>query len=203
MKPKEPITPDWERIELDYRAGIKSTREIGSEHGLTHAGINKRAKKEGWDRDLKTRIHAKADAIVSKRVARMVSKEQLETDTEVVAVNADHIASIRISQQGKINTGIELVDLLTAQLIDIAGQRDDFEQIIEEITAEDKTAERAARLMKAVSLPTHASTAGNLANALKTLVSLQREAYGITSGQADPDGRDSPARGTNFVIVRP
>ena len=46
---------DWERIELDYRAGVKSLREIASEHGITEGAIRKRARRDGWERDLSVR----------------------------------------------------------------------------------------------------------------------------------------------------
>ena len=42
--------PDWEKIEADYRAGIKTLRQIAGEHGVTHGAINKRAKRDGWSR---------------------------------------------------------------------------------------------------------------------------------------------------------
>ena len=45
------LTPDWERIELDYRAGVKTLRQIAEEHGITHGAINKRAKRDGWARE--------------------------------------------------------------------------------------------------------------------------------------------------------
>lgn len=58
----ERITPDWERIEADYRAGLLSLREIGTKDGhVTEGAIRKRAKKLGWTRDLGARIQAKAD----------------------------------------------------------------------------------------------------------------------------------------------
>ena len=44
--------PDWERIELDYRAGIKSLRQIADEGGITEGAIRKRAKRDAWERDL-------------------------------------------------------------------------------------------------------------------------------------------------------
>jgi hypothetical protein len=56
-------TPDWDRIELDYRAGIKTLREIADEQGITHGAINKRAKRDGWVRDLSAKIRAKAPAV--------------------------------------------------------------------------------------------------------------------------------------------
>ncbi len=48
--PAKPVA-DWERIALDYRAGIKTLRQIAEEHGITHGAINKRAKRDGWERD--------------------------------------------------------------------------------------------------------------------------------------------------------
>lgn len=47
-KPK----PDWKQIEADYRAGQKTLRQMGAEHGLSHTAVNKRAKRDGWLRGL-------------------------------------------------------------------------------------------------------------------------------------------------------
>lgn len=49
------VAPDWERIEFDYRAGVRSLREIAGEHGISHVAINKRAKRDGWERERATR----------------------------------------------------------------------------------------------------------------------------------------------------
>lgn len=69
-------TPDWEAIESACRAGLMSIREIASQHGITHGAINKRAKRDGWERDLKAKVKAKADALVSKcEVSKQVSTE--------------------------------------------------------------------------------------------------------------------------------
>lgn len=59
-------TTDWEAVERDYRAGLLSVREIGLAHGVSHTAINKRAKKHGWDRDLKGKIRAKAEIRLSE-----------------------------------------------------------------------------------------------------------------------------------------
>ena len=52
VAPVQAKPTDWERIELDYRAGIKTLRQIADENGITHGAINKRAKRDGWERDL-------------------------------------------------------------------------------------------------------------------------------------------------------
>ena len=60
-----PVAVDWERIEIDFRAGVKSLREIAEASGTSHVNISKRAKKSGWVRDLSTKIQAKADELVN------------------------------------------------------------------------------------------------------------------------------------------
>lgn len=50
---------DWNAVELEYRAGIKSLKAIGNEFGVSDAGILKRAKRDGWERDLSARRHQK------------------------------------------------------------------------------------------------------------------------------------------------
>lgn len=47
---------DWEAIEREFRAGQLSIREIGRLYGLTDTAIRKKAKADGWDRDLTERV---------------------------------------------------------------------------------------------------------------------------------------------------
>ena len=42
---------DWEAVEREYRAGIRSLKDIGAEFGVSDAGIVKRAKRDGWERE--------------------------------------------------------------------------------------------------------------------------------------------------------
>ena len=55
-EPKKAI--DWERVEIDFRAGRMTLREIGAKHGVAHPSILKRAKRDSWDRDLQGKISA-------------------------------------------------------------------------------------------------------------------------------------------------
>lgn len=59
--------PDWEAIELAYRAGVLSIRELVGKYSISHQALSKRAKKDDWERDLKAKVQAKADALVAKR----------------------------------------------------------------------------------------------------------------------------------------
>lgn len=80
--------PDWERIELDYRAGIKSLRQIGEEHCISHPGIAKRAKASGWERDLAAKIQAKNGTLVTKSVVtKEVTTKNTVSEREVIETN--------------------------------------------------------------------------------------------------------------------
>jgi hypothetical protein len=48
-KPRE---PDWAWIEHEYRNGGRSLREIATDAGVSHQAISKRAKHDGWARQL-------------------------------------------------------------------------------------------------------------------------------------------------------
>lgn len=64
---------DWEKIELDYRAGIKTLRQIADEHGISNPAISKRAKRDDWSRDLTARKESRA--VVVPQVADEYEKQ--------------------------------------------------------------------------------------------------------------------------------
>ena len=117
MTKQNPSAVDWERIELDYRAGIKTMRQIADEHGITHGAINKRKKRDGWDRDLNARIIAKAEAIVSKaEVSKEVAKANLDTEKAVVEANAQAVANVILSHRASIRRYRDLTNNLLEEL---------------------------------------------------------------------------------------
>lgn len=75
---------DWEAIERDYRAGLLSLREIAAPQGISEAAIRKRARRDGWERNLAARIAAKAEALVRKDVVR----DEVRNEREIVEANA-------------------------------------------------------------------------------------------------------------------
>jgi len=59
MTDTKPAPPDWERIEVAYRAGVLSLREIAALNpGVNHVAITRRAKKQGWIRPASTPVGA-------------------------------------------------------------------------------------------------------------------------------------------------
>ena len=85
---------DWERIELDYRAGIKTLRQIADENGITHGAINKRAKRDGWERDLSHR------GIRSQEPVRLVDADEMSKAGFVYVIYMEDSAKERFYKIG-------------------------------------------------------------------------------------------------------
>jgi hypothetical protein len=196
---EEKKVTDWERVELDYRAGLLSVREIADARGCSHTAINKRAKKEGWERDLKAKIRAKADAMVSKReVSTEVSAERLETERNVVEANAQVIADIRMAHRKDIKRSrtlcLSLLEEVESQTVNL----ELYEELGEMLRSEDKNGvdRRNDLYNKVISSAGRISGLKQLAETLRILVALEREAYSISN--EEPAGSDAPSSLAHF-----
>lgn len=176
---------DWERIELDYRSGIKTLREIAEEHGISHGAVNKKAKKEGWPRDLAPKIREKAALLVSKEaVSKEVSKEKLATEKEVIEANAQVQANIVIGHRKDIQRGRALTMRL---LEEIESQTDDpelFQRLgVLMASPDEKGVDKLSELyMKVIGTPSRIDSMKKLGETLKNLIALEREAFGLDAG---------------------
>lgn len=185
---------DWEAVSRDYRAGILSTRELGALYGVSHTAINKRAKAEGWERDLKAQILAKAEAEVSRRaVSTEVSKERQASERQVVEANADAIVRIRLSQRADIQRSRAIVMRLLDELEQQTGPDNAalLAELGEVLRKEDEKGQDKLNdlYQKVISLPGRAKTMKDLGESLRVLVLLERQAFGLD----DPTGEDAAA----------
>lgn len=181
-------SPDWEAIESAYRAGLMSIREIASQHGITHGAINKRAKRDGWERDLKAKIKAKADALVSKReVSKQVSTETATNERILIEANAEVIANVRMEHRGDIrrarNIASSLFGELEAQCADV-GALEQLGDLM--LSPDDKGQDKLSEIYhKVISMPGRVKSMKDLSDTLKTLIGLERQAYDIDGPTGD------------------
>lgn len=175
---------DWEAVEIQYRAGIRSLKDIGGEFGVSDAAIIKRAKRDSWSRDLRAKIHARAEAKVSAAlVSAEVSAQTKVNERQMIEKASDEIVSVRLSQRKDIQrtrritmalleelegqTGADTVSMLE-QLGDLLRNEDDFGR------------DRLNDLyQKIISLPGRAKTMKDLGESLRVLVALERQAFGL------------------------
>lgn len=198
-------SPDWEAIESAYRAGLLSVREIASQHGITHGAINKRAKRDGWVRDLNAKIKAKADALVSRReVSRVVSTEAATNERILIEANAEVIANVRMEHRGDIKRAKKitnaLFDELAAECADVSA--------LEKLGAlmrdeDDKGVDKLNDLYhKIISMPSRVKSMKDLSDSLKNLIGLERQAYGITDVEKPQDVDDVKDSDLNTIARR-
>lgn len=191
---------DWDAIEPHYRSGIRSLKEIGKEFGVSDAGIIKHANKEGWARNLKSKIQARADAmvsasVVSAEVSANKARTKKQAEKQVIEVEATVQSRIRLAHRADIGRartmGMHLMSEVEAQSFHPEVLKE-IDQLLAGIPKgktlddlpEDK--QKAARallsdgLAKALALGQRTATYKSLVDSLTRLVGLEREAYGIT-----------------------
>ncbi|MCL8556821.1 hypothetical protein NAB29_16835 [Proteus mirabilis] len=178
--------PDWEAIESAYRAGVMSIREIASQYKITHQAISKRAKKEGWERDLKAKVKARAENLVAKReVASLVATEKAISERQLIEANAEVIANVRMEHRGDIRRARELTnnlfDELSAECADVPAIRKLGELMF---NPDDNGRDKLNEIYHSIiSLPERVKSAKALSETLKNLVGLERQAYGLDDVQ--------------------
>lgn len=172
---------DWEKIELDYRAGIKTLRQIADEHGISHGAINKRAKSQDWSRDLTAKIAKKADELVSKNlVSKKVSKEKATSERVIIETVANESAQVQIRQRDDITRFQNILGNLYAELENITGE--DNALAIKKLTdiLDDESSVSGELLVvfeKMMSLPSRVKIAKDLGDTLTKIIPLERTIY--------------------------
>jgi hypothetical protein len=174
-------------VRLDYEAGILSLREIAKAHStdgrsFSHVTLKNFAEASGWSRNLQPKIHAKATEKVHRAIAREQDpKLDAATEREVIEANAERIAQVRGEHRHNINRARKLV-------LKLFGELEGAESLLEL----DRTLKVAI-------------------DSLRSVVDMEREAYGMAKGAAEPPptgGDDDPvdlkelARGVAFMLTR-
>jgi hypothetical protein len=182
---------DWEMVELEYRANIKSLKVIGAEYGVSDAGIIKRAKAKGWTRDLGAKIRAKAEAKVSaSAVSAEVSAQTHANQQQVIEANATLQSGIILAHRSDIQRSRKLTMSLLAELEHQVDHVELYEQLGELLAQPDEKGQdkRLELFNKAMSLSSRTGTMKGLADSLKTLIALERQAFGVDEREATGDG---------------
>lgn len=173
---------DWEGIEQNYRAGIKTLRQIAEEFGVSHVAITKRAKRDDWVRDLSAKIAAAVEEKVTKaEVTKKVTKEQRVTEQAIVEVNAQSIADKVLEQRSDIKRARSIVQKLWEMVEAELDNAEDFRELGEIMARPDDNGNDKLNDMyhAAIGLPQQIKNAKLLADALKVLIELERKVLRI------------------------
>lgn len=203
---------DWERIEPGWRANIKSVLQLAADYEaetgqkVSHTAINKHFKGLKIPRDLREKVQASARAKVSAAVvSTKVSTETTPTEAAIIDANADQVAAVMLTHRKDIGRSRNLAMALLSELENQTFSPEMFEQLAELVAGPpitgaepgDKMAERRRQQLleafeRAMSLGNRVDSMKKLADTLKTLVGLEREAFGLTE--------DSKGKGGNGTL---
>ena len=197
-----PKIVDWERVEAEYRIGIKTLREIAEPYKITEAAIRKRAKRDKWSRDLTERIRLKSDEKVRKALMVREPSSLLtpENEEDVVEFVANDNALIITKQSERVDESLSIVDSMLVELKSQIENKEIYEQIGEIFRSEDKNGNDKLNdiYQKVISFGGRTNNIKTLSDTLKTLIDLQRKIRKID----DESGIDTNKRvniKVNFV----
>lgn len=183
---------DWAGVEIDYRAGVLTDRAVGSKYGISHGAVQKRAKAEGWDRDLSGRIEKRRQSKVARSiVAKKGSQATPATEQQVVEANAEAQTQVILGERKDIQALSETVIGLAAELKAVSNRelQDALELVLDEKTDQASQAYKTAltkAFNAAIALGGRSNAARNIVQSYATLMDKRHQAYGIdkdSSGQ--------------------
>lgn len=190
-----PKKVDYEAIEPGWRAGIKSPAQLAAEYteatgvACSRSAIIKHFERLGVPRDLSAKVHAKADAMVAEAmVTGKVTSATTMKDAEIIDAVAIDEATVRISHRKDITRFRMLVLRLLAECEAEASDPAVFAELGEILRRPDDNQQDKLNdaYHKAISLPQRIKGVKELADTLKTLIGLEREAYGIVAEPPKP-----------------
>lgn len=191
----EKTTADWDVIEREYRANIKSLRQIAEPYGISEGAIRKRAKKDSWDRDLGQKIKQKAEALVRKEAVRNeVRSEGFAYEKEVIDGNARAIADVVIGQRKDVQRARGVVQKLWGMIESELDGLGDFSSLGEILRRpDDNNQDKLNDLYQAaIGLPQQVKNVKLLADSIKVLIELERKVLRLDEVEQDDPVKKIP-----------
>ena len=197
---------NWEKAERFYRAGIITNTQIGEKCGCSRQAIERRAKAEGWTRNLQSSIHK----VASRKLLDATLKETTETqgrspekhsvaphtisapvaapdvharereDAALVEAAAREIVSVTQAHRVEAARLIDIARDLGGKLADLVHGR--------AVAFEAKTKDGSK--MRVAFLGDHESVSdalGKVTRALAKLVDIERKAFAMDAPEDNPD----------------
>lgn len=187
---------DWEKIHADFRAGKLSVCEIARQHGISDAAIRKRAKAQGWVRDLGDRVRQETRAKLAREDAKPVgsgfgsgsgSGFSREDEARTIEIAADRGVAVVREHRAILRRGFDLADRMLNELEAVTTKRDELVALIEEATKDDKSPQRRNAMLKAVEVPGRIAALKDLSMSLKNLIPLDRQAFNLDEAKTAED----------------
>lgn len=176
---------DWEVVHLDYRANVLSIRQIAARHGITDGAIRKRAKRDGWVRDLSSEIREVAEGMVRESEARAVSPVRTDVRTiperDTILANASAIVEQKLRTRRQLGQSQEVFESLIGELHATNANLDDMQALGELLRAPDDFGRDKLydAFNRSISLPGRFLMLKSATDAMKNIQAVSRLEYGL------------------------
>lgn len=175
---------DWEAIEREFRAGQLSVREIGRSHGVTEGAIRKRAKAEGWERALASKVR---DAVREK----LVRADGTQAGTQSPHANDREIV------EGASLRGLEVVQSHRRDIAQLTALSNVLATRLSQVLHNDP-----ADGLCLGRLESPGDLLEKLTRVRAKLIPLERQAYNLDAGERDPSNMGSNDGSAIDLIAR-
>jgi predicted transcriptional regulator len=181
---------DFDYAEAQYRTNTKTIKEIADEIGITRAALFDYISKNNVTRDLGAAIKNRTMEMLAGDI--IDSNGRLPTKQEdLIQINATLQAAVIRSHRGDIDRFRRLAMALLSELEGMTVYQDTLEDIGTILRSEDKNGTDKLNdvYKRVISLPGRTDTLKKLGDTLKTLILLERQAFGMREDYEDEDIR--------------
>lgn len=188
---------DWDSIEPDWRAGIKTKKMLAEEYGVSRAAIDKHFAKLGIERDLNAKIQAEVETMVARKtVTRKVTQHRLNvTEREIVTSNAEEVSDKIIFQKDAAGEAVALSVLHLREVAAASSMAPLLEELGELMRNEDDKGQDKLNdaYRKIIALPSRVDAGKKAIESLKISVELQRKVLRVNDDSPLEDAANSIA----------
>jgi replicative superfamily II helicase len=110
------VSPDWEAIEREYRAGQFSTREIARRYDLSEAAIRKKAKQFNWYRPLAKAVRKATDEKLVRIDSALANHANPARDQEIIEAASERSVKVVITHRNDLNRMRRIAETLSTRL---------------------------------------------------------------------------------------
>ena len=187
--------PDWDAIYPHYQAGVRSIQQLGRQFGVSHTAIIKHAKKHGWARNLRAKIDARAEELVSAAqvTSKVSNSETTPKEKLTVEVNAQIQAEVYLAHRHGSTEARDTALALLAEVSATTTKPELFAQVIDMLSGDTEVDAHALRqLVEHVSgTPGRAKVLKDALDCVDKAFVMERRSYGMDERQKPPEDADS------------
>lgn len=196
---------DWEAVERDYRTSQLTLRELGEKHGCAHPAIARKAKAEGWQRDLTDAVkQATSSKLIQAAVTNAVTNKH-QTVTNAVLVAAEVNTQVILGHRKGLNRITRIKEALLDQIEQAAQLMPELAEVIEMVRQPDDNGVDKANdaMRKAMSRSSLVDDLKKLAEIDERVRKGEREAFNISGATDGEQGRKTKRITLDFIDVEP